>query len=54
MRGRSSYGAVKGDAIVDLGVRLGREAPSLLDLIANEVASRARDIVAREAGDLRA
>jgi len=43
--GRMSYGAVKHDGIVDLGARLGRDAPALLDLIANELMARARDIV---------
>jgi len=50
--GRTSFGAVKGARVVDLGNRLGRDAPTLLDLIANEVEARARDIVAREPGDL--
>jgi 5-carboxymethyl-2-hydroxymuconate isomerase len=50
--GRTGYGVVKGDAIVDLGRRLGRDAPTLLDFIANEFAGRAAEIVAREAGDL--
>ena len=40
--GRMSYGAVKGARVVDLGNRLGRDAPTLLDLIANEVETRAR------------
>jgi 5-carboxymethyl-2-hydroxymuconate isomerase len=50
--GRMSYGAVKSARVVDLGNRLGRDAPTLLDLIANEVETRARGIVAREPGDL--
>src|SRR5262245_3989363 len=44
--GRTSYGVVVGAGIVDLGVRLGRDAPTLRDLIANELTGRARDIVA--------
>ncbi len=50
--GRTAYGAVKGDAIVDLGARLGRDARTLIDLIANEAAVRAGEVVARENGDL--
>src|SRR5262249_5464173 len=50
--GRIGYGAVNGEAIVDLGARLGRDAPTLHDLIANELATRARDIAAREKGDV--
>ena len=50
--GRMSYGAVKGERVVDLGNRLGRDAPTLLDLIANEVETRARGVVGREPGDL--
>src|SRR6185295_19665458 len=50
--GRIGYGAVKGDAIVDLGARLGRDAPSLADLITHELADKARDIVSRENGDM--
>ncbi len=49
--GRTSYGAVKDDAIVDLGGRLGRDAPTLHDLIANELVARAREVTAREKGD---
>ena len=49
---RISYGAVKGETIVDLGARLGRDAPTLQDLIANELVARAREIVAREKGDI--
>jgi 2-keto-4-pentenoate hydratase/2-oxohepta-3-ene-1,7-dioic acid hydratase in catechol pathway len=50
--GRTAYGAVKGDAIVDLGARLGRDARTLIELIANEAAVRAGEVVARENGDL--
>ena len=49
--GRTSYGAVGPGGIVDLGARLGRDAPTLLDLIANELAGRARDIAGREQPD---
>jgi len=50
--GRTGYGAVKDGGVVDLGARLGRDAPTLLDLIANELASRAQAIAAREKPDL--
>ena len=50
--GRAGYGAVKGGGVVDLGARLGRDAPTLLDLIANELTAKAREILAREAGDV--
>jgi 2-keto-4-pentenoate hydratase/2-oxohepta-3-ene-1,7-dioic acid hydratase in catechol pathway len=49
--GRSGYGAVKEGGVVDLGARLGREAPALIDLIGKGLAGRARDIVASEAAD---
>ncbi len=49
--GRTSYGAVVHAGIVDLGARLGRDAPTLQDLIANELTGRARDIVAGEKPD---
>jgi 2-keto-4-pentenoate hydratase/2-oxohepta-3-ene-1,7-dioic acid hydratase in catechol pathway len=49
--GRTGYGAVVEGGIVDLGARLGRDAPSLLDLVANGLVSRARDIVAAEKPD---
>jgi 2-keto-4-pentenoate hydratase/2-oxohepta-3-ene-1,7-dioic acid hydratase in catechol pathway len=49
--GRTSYGAVLHSGIVDLGVHLGRDAPTLLDLIANELVARARDIAEREKPD---
>src|SRR5262245_42472300 len=50
--GRASYGAVVGDGIVDLGARLGRDAPGLIDVIANELASRAREFVGAARPDL--
>ena len=49
--GRTSYGAVKDGGIVDLGARLGRDAPGLIDLIGKGLAPRAQDIAAREAPD---
>jgi len=50
--GRVGYGAVKGTGVVDLGARLGRDAPTLLDRIAGGLAGTAQDIVAREKGDM--
>jgi 2-keto-4-pentenoate hydratase/2-oxohepta-3-ene-1,7-dioic acid hydratase in catechol pathway len=49
--GRRSYGAVTDGGIVDLGARLGREAPALIDLIAGDLASRAEAIAAGTAPD---
>ena len=49
--GRTSYGAVKDGGIVDLGARLGRDAPALIDLIGKGLAPRAQEIAAREAAD---
>jgi 2-keto-4-pentenoate hydratase/2-oxohepta-3-ene-1,7-dioic acid hydratase in catechol pathway len=49
--GRTSYGAVGNGGIVDLGLRLGRDAPTLLDLIANGLAGRAREIAEQEKPD---
>ena len=44
--GRTGYGVVVDGGIVDLGARLGRDAPTLRDLIANDLTGRAGDIVA--------
>ena len=49
--GRAGYGAVKDGGVVDLGVRLGQDAPTLIDLIADGLQARAAEIVAREAPD---
>ena len=49
--GRTGYGAVVDGGIVDLGARLGREAPTLRDLIANDLTGRAGDIVAEAKPD---
>jgi 2-keto-4-pentenoate hydratase/2-oxohepta-3-ene-1,7-dioic acid hydratase in catechol pathway len=49
--GRASYGAVKDGGVVDLGARLGPDTPRLIDLIARDLAGRARDIVAGTAPD---
>jgi 2-keto-4-pentenoate hydratase/2-oxohepta-3-ene-1,7-dioic acid hydratase in catechol pathway len=50
--GRTGYGAVKDGGVVDLGARLGHEAPCLLDLIRDGLAARAGDIAGREMPDL--
>ena len=50
-RGRTSYGVVQGDAIVDLGTRLSA-APSLGALIANGLLDQARSIAAQERGGI--
>ena len=50
--GHTSYGAVRdGGGVVDLGRRLGQEAPTLVDLIGKGLKARAEEVVAREAGD---
>jgi 2-keto-4-pentenoate hydratase/2-oxohepta-3-ene-1,7-dioic acid hydratase in catechol pathway len=49
--GRPGYGAVKDGGVVDLGARLGREAPALIDLIASGLQGRAAELVARETAD---
>jgi 2-keto-4-pentenoate hydratase/2-oxohepta-3-ene-1,7-dioic acid hydratase in catechol pathway len=49
--GRQGYGAVKDGGVVDLGARLGNEAPALIDLIARDLVARAREIAAGAAPD---
>src|SRR5262245_30598227 len=49
--GVTGYGAVKDDGVVDLGLRLGREAPGLIDLIRDGLAAKAQDILASETAD---
>ncbi len=49
--GRTSYGAVKDGGIVDLGARLGRAAPGLIDMMGKGLAPQAQDMVVREAPD---
>jgi 2-keto-4-pentenoate hydratase/2-oxohepta-3-ene-1,7-dioic acid hydratase in catechol pathway len=49
--GRTGYGALVDAGIVDLGARLGREAPTLLDLVSNGLIDRARAIAGREKPD---
>jgi 2-keto-4-pentenoate hydratase/2-oxohepta-3-ene-1,7-dioic acid hydratase in catechol pathway len=49
--GRAGYGAVRDGGVVDLGARLGRDAPTLIDLIAGDLGARAAGIAARETPD---
>jgi 2-keto-4-pentenoate hydratase/2-oxohepta-3-ene-1,7-dioic acid hydratase in catechol pathway len=51
-RGHAGYGAVKGDGIVNLAGRLGKEAPTLLDCIARRLNAKAAEIVAAKEPDL--
>ena len=44
--GKTGFGALKGDRVVDLGVRLGPECHSLLHLIAQDRVSHAAQVVA--------
>ena len=48
--GKASYGVVSGGGVVDLGARLGKEFPTLRDLIAANALARASDL-ARSAAD---
>jgi 2-keto-4-pentenoate hydratase/2-oxohepta-3-ene-1,7-dioic acid hydratase in catechol pathway len=50
--GRTGYGAIRDGGVVDLGARLGRDAPTLIDMVANGLKARAAEIVARAAPDL--
>lgn len=50
-RGRTGYGVVQADAIVDLGTRLAA-APTLQALIANNLLGEARSILAQERGSI--
>ena len=51
-KGATSYGALAGGGIVDLGARLGKEFPTLRDLIAADALARAAGIAARTSPDL--
>ena len=50
-QGRVSYGAVSGEGVVDLGARLGREFPTLRDLIAGDALGRAADLAGKVSPD---
>ena len=51
-KGRTSYGAVSGEGVVDLGARIGKEFPTLRDLIAANALERAAGIVAKGSPDV--
>lgn len=45
------YGAVKGNKVVDLGVRMGAQYPTIIDFIAGDGLAIANSIVESESGD---
>ena len=51
-KGRVSYGAVAGEGVVDLGARIGKEFPTLRDLIAGNALDRAAEIVSKGSPDV--
>jgi 2-keto-4-pentenoate hydratase/2-oxohepta-3-ene-1,7-dioic acid hydratase in catechol pathway len=51
--GRSSYGAVVGDGVVDLGARLGSEAATLMELLARDRMASARHLAQTSPVDYR-
>jgi len=50
-KGKASYGAVSGEGVVDLGARIGKEYPTMRDLIAGDALGRAADLAARTSPD---
>jgi 2-keto-4-pentenoate hydratase/2-oxohepta-3-ene-1,7-dioic acid hydratase in catechol pathway len=50
-RGELSYGAVKGDRVVDLASRLGARYPDIVSFIAGDGLAIAEGVVANQAGD---
>ena len=50
--GTSSYGAIVGDGIVDLGVRLGARAPTLKTLLERDEFSTAADLASAGTADV--
>ena len=50
-QGKVSYGALSGEGVVDLGARLGKEFPTLRDLIAADGFERAAQIMAKTSPD---
>src|SRR4029078_4760879 len=50
-KGKGSYGAVSGEGVVDLGARIGKEYPTMRDLIAGDGLGRAADLAARTSPD---
>ena len=51
-KGRASYGAVSGEGVVDLGARIGKEFPTLRDLIAGNALERAAGIAEKGSPDV--
>ena len=51
-KGRESYGAVSGDAVVDLGARLKATAPTLVDFLTSDHYAQRDKLVAGAAADL--
>ena len=51
VRGAQSYGALKGDSVVDLGRRLGAQFPTLRDLLAGDGLKIASETVAKAEPD---
>ncbi|MGH8676150.1 MAG: fumarylacetoacetate hydrolase family protein, partial [Burkholderiales bacterium] len=51
-KGKASYGALAGDGVVDLGARLGKDFPTLRDLIAGDALRRAAEIAARNSAEV--
>ena len=52
VKGKVSYGVVAGSGVVDLGARLGKDFPSLRDLIAGDGFGRAAELAVRTAPDM--
>ena len=50
--GRVSYGAVSGEGVLDLGARIGKEFPTLRDLLAANALDRAAEIVSKGSPDV--
>ena len=50
-QGKISYGAVSGEGVVDLGARLGKEFPTLRDLIAGDALGRAAELAGKTSPD---
>jgi len=50
--GRVSYGAVSGEGVLDLGARIGKEFPTLRNLLAANALDRAAEIVSKGSPDV--
>ena len=51
-KGKASYGALAGDGVDDIGARLGKDFPTLRDLIAGDALRRASEIAARNSAEV--